>query len=176
MKKAVIVMVLFLLCAWVPVAHSGGGILTPVLVERFIRDFPGYVELLKKYEGINASTPAGYVNAHVTAREVLAYIRKKGWTPEEFSATTGAVMQAFSALMMKEAYAANAGQMAEGMKQMEEALKDPSIPAETKAAIRANMENMANAQQAGTTDVPPGNLAAVAPYRQRLQEMLQSLD
>lgn len=164
---------------WAPAALSQQGGLTPNHVERFLGDFPGYVELLKEYGNIDASDPAGYVNAQVTAQVVIDYLEDRGWSPEDFAVTTSAILRAFSALLVRETYEESSGEMAEGRRQMEEALRDPNMPAEAKAAIRAQMESMGSAQQfmqqAGLADVPPGDLAVVAPYRDPLQELFDSL-
>jgi hypothetical protein len=180
MKKQIVFWVVPILAAlWVAPVHSEEIVLTPALVERVIRDFPGYIDRVQAYTDIDPSNPAGYVNAQVTAREVVDYLEGRGWELEEFAAATSAVMHAYAALMMGEISRENSGEMARHMQEMEETLRDPSVPAETKAAIRQSMEGMAEAQetmrQSAAQDVPPENLAVVAPYAPQIGALLEAV-
>lgn len=62
---------------------------------------------------------------------------------------------------------------------IEETLRDPSVPEETKASIRAGMESMAEARssirESAAADFPSENLAAVKPYMGRIEAMLETL-
>jgi len=177
-RKACLGVGLFLVFLWCTLAAAGGVSLTGAMVERFLLDFPGYVGQMQRFENVSATGPSDYLTYHATAKEVIRYLEDRGWTPESFAGTSTAVLQAYSTIKTQEAVDASASSMAAGRRQMEEALRDPSLTPEMKAAIQQSMQSMAAAEQSRASmgaQVPPEHLALVAPYVGQIEQMLEEI-
>ena len=178
MRKGMFYLAALFCCLWTAPAAWAGGTLTTALVERFLTDFPGYVEQVQRFENVSVKGPADYASYQFTAHQVIRYLEDLGWTPDGFADTTSAVLQAYAAIKVQEAVDSSEESMAAGRQQMEAALRDPNLTPEMKAALRQSMQTMAQAQQsqdAMGAEVPPENLAVVAPYAGRIEQMLEAI-
>ena len=177
-RKTCLVVGLFLVSLWCSMAAAEGVSLNGAMVERFLRDFPGYVAQLQRFENASGTEASDYLSYHATAKEVIRYLEDRNWTPEGFAGTSAAVLQAYSAIKVQQAADASADSMAAGRRRMEEALRDPSLTPEMRAAMQQSMQAMASAQQSQASmgaQVPPEHLALVAPYVGQIEQMLDAL-
>ncbi|MBN2122780.1 MAG: hypothetical protein JW821_00680 [Deltaproteobacteria bacterium] len=178
MKKAFAVWILVsvLICGSSPLLQAQQSSLTGEQVSRFLADFPGFVKLLQEIEGVNGEKASEYLTAQWQAAEVNRYLEKRGWDPGGFSTVCNRIIQAFGALQYQKARAEGATEMAEANKQMEAAMKDPSLTPEMKAMLQQNMAAAKmQMQQNPFAHVPEGDISAVRPHAAEIETMFKGL-
>jgi hypothetical protein len=145
-------------------------------ISRFLKDFPGYVAQVQKYQNIAGQSASDYVNARVIAKEITDFLEKRGWNPEEFSTVSGWIMKAFSALKYEEVKVQGASQLKQAQEELKKALNDPSLTPEMKAMLQQSLAQ-AQTQLKGDyfKDVPQDHLDMVRPYVPKIQAMLDGL-
>ena len=157
-------------------AAAGGWSLSSDYISRFLKDFPGYVAQVQKYQNIEGQSASDYVNAQVIAKEITDFLEKRGWQTEEFSTVSGWIMQAFSALRYEEVKGQSASQLKQAQQELKKALDDPSLTPEMKAMLQQSLAQ-AQTQLEGDyfKDVPQGHLDMVRPFVPKIQAMLDGL-
>lgn len=160
----------------VPAIQAGDLTLTGDHIARFLKDFPAFAEMISKHKGFEGSKASDYLTAQGISKEVMGFLEKRGWNPETFSLVSNRILQAYAAIQYETAKKEGGADMEEAQKQMQAAMKDPSLSPEMKAMMQ---QSMAMAQQQMQSnpfkDVSPADIQTVRPSVPQIASMLENL-
>ena len=178
MKKIILIMAaVCLVCQAIPAPLCAQGLtLNQDYVSRFLEDFPAFVKMIDSHRGLKGENISDYLTAQMVSREIVDFLKKRGWEPETFSLVSSQILKAYGAIQYEAAKKEGAVDMAEAQKQMEAAMNDPSLTPEMKAMMK---QSMAMAQQQMQSDpfqdVPQADKDAIQPFVPQIGSMLDDL-
>jgi len=166
------------------------GILTENEIQRFLRVFPTFVEIVER-EGkeINLETQPGDIVSAFRGMSILnkeivqldSKLRAAGMGWNEFWPAYGKTMFAYTAILLDSLKVEAKKEMVKNeaeIKKMEALLNDPKIPESQKSAIKASLEAMKSATQTFNqfdtiyARVPQSNKELVKKYLKEINEIV----